>query len=55
MPIGSSLEKEIVFGFRERNLSRLKGQPMRESSHSIVIENKEQVAPKVEQLRGSHP
>jgi hypothetical protein len=27
-PRGYSLDKEIVFGFRERNLYRLKGQPM---------------------------
>jgi hypothetical protein len=55
MPRGSSSDKAIVFGVRERNLYRLKGQPMREISSSIVTENREQVAPKVEQLRGSQP
>jgi hypothetical protein len=45
----------VVPGVRENNLYRLKGQPMRAMASSRVAENKEQVAPKVEQLRGNQP
>jgi hypothetical protein len=56
MPRGSSSDKAIVFGVRESNLYRLKGKPMRAmASSSRVTEDKEQRAPKVEQLRGSQP
>jgi hypothetical protein len=33
----------------------LKGQPMRAMASNKVIESNEQVAPKVEQLKGSQP
>jgi hypothetical protein len=36
MPIGSSSDKAIVFGVRERNLYRIKGQPMRAIYNNIV-------------------
>jgi hypothetical protein len=55
MPRASSSNKVVVFRVRESYLYRLKSQPMREISRSIVTENREQVDPKVEQLRGSHP
>ena len=55
-PRGSSSDTTTVFGVRESNLYRLKGQPMRAmASSSRVAENKEQVALKVEQLRSSRP
>jgi hypothetical protein len=41
MPRGSSSNKEVVFGVRERNLYRIKGHPMREISNNIVIDNME--------------
>ena len=41
IPRESSSYKAIVFGVRERNLYRLKGQPMREIANNIVIENRE--------------
>jgi hypothetical protein len=56
MPRESSSDKATAFGVRESNLYRLKGQPMRAmTSNNIEIEDKEQVAPKVEQLRVSQP
>jgi hypothetical protein len=54
-PRGSSSDTTTVLGVRESNLYRLKGQPMRAMASNRVAENKEQVAPKVEQLRGSQP
>jgi hypothetical protein len=54
-PKGSSSNTTFVLGVRESNLYRLKGQPIRAMASSKVAENKEQVAPKVEQLRGSQP
>jgi hypothetical protein len=41
MPIGYILDKENVFGVRERNLYRLKGQLMREIASNIVTKNRE--------------
>jgi hypothetical protein len=55
MPTGSISDKAYVFGVRERDLYRLKGQPLREISNSIVTEIREQVYLKVEQLKGSQP
>ena len=56
MPRGSSSDKAVVFGVRESNLYRLKGKPMQAiASSSRVTEDKENRAPKVEQLRGSQP
>jgi hypothetical protein len=55
IPRVSSSDKATVFGVGERTLYRLKGQPMREISNMMVTENREQVAPKVEKLRGSQP
>jgi hypothetical protein len=54
-PRGSSSEKVVVLGFRERNLYRIKGKPMRAMESSTLAENKEQVSLKVEKLRGSQP
>jgi hypothetical protein len=49
-PKGSSSNPTVVLGVRERNLYRLKGQPMRAmASSSKVAKNNEQVAPKVVQ------
>jgi hypothetical protein len=49
MPRGSSSDKAFVFGVRESNLYRLKGQSMRTmASSNRVEEDKEHVAPKVE-------
>jgi hypothetical protein len=53
MSRGYSSNKAVVFGVRERKLYRLKGQPMREISCRMVIENREKVAPNVEKFRGS--
>jgi len=54
MPRGSSSDKAVVFGVRESNMYRLKGKPMRAmASNNRVTKDKEQVAPNVEQLRGS--
>jgi hypothetical protein len=52
-PIGSSSDKPNVFGVRERKFYRLKGQPMRSIYNIIVTKNMEQVAMKVEKLKGS--
>ena len=52
-PRGYSSETTVVLGVKESNLYRLKGQPLRAMASNKVVENKEQVAPKVEQLRGS--
>jgi hypothetical protein len=53
MSIGSSSDTIVVLGV-ESNLYTLKCQPMRAiESNSKVAEDKEQVAPKVEQLKGS--
>jgi hypothetical protein len=54
-PIVYNLNKAIVFGFRESKLYRIKDQSMRAMDRNRVAENKEQVAPKVENLRGSQP
>jgi hypothetical protein len=54
-PKGSSSDTAVVLRVRESNLYRLKGQPMRAMESNRVAENKEAVAPKVEQLRGSQP
>jgi hypothetical protein len=50
MPRGSSSDTTMALGVRERNLYRLKGQPIRAMASNRVIEDKEQVALKVEQL-----
>ena len=56
MPRGSSLEETTILGVRERNLYRIQGNPMKVVERSSrVIEDKEQVAPKVEQRKGSRP
>jgi hypothetical protein len=54
MTIGYISDKSTVFGVRERNLYRLRGQLMRPISSNIVIDSMEHVAPKVEKLRESH-
>jgi hypothetical protein len=50
-PRGSSLDITIVLDIRERNLYRIKGHPLRPMESNRVVENKEQVASKVEKLR----
>jgi hypothetical protein len=57
-PRGSSSNTIVVLGVRESNLYRLKGQPMQEMANNRVAKqgarvanNKEQVAPKVEQAQ----
>jgi hypothetical protein len=54
-PKVSSSNTTMVLGFRERNLCRIKGHPMREMERILVVENKDHVASKVERLRGSQP
>jgi len=54
-PSGYRLDGAIFLRVRERNLYRIKGQPIREVESNKVEENNEQVDPKVEQLRGSQP
>jgi hypothetical protein len=55
MPKGSSSNKATIFGVRESNLYRLKGRSMRAIANNTMTKSMEQVAPKVEQLRGSQP
>jgi hypothetical protein len=50
-PRGSISKTTNVLGVRERNLYRLKGQPMQAMAHSKVAMNKEQVDPKVVQTQ----
>jgi hypothetical protein len=54
-PKGFSSKESVVFGVKERNLYMLKGQPLQVVASRTIAENKEQVAPKVEQLKGSQP
>ena len=51
-----SSDEGCVLQVRERNMYKLKGQPIRaKAQSSTVIENKEQAASMVEQLRGCQP
>jgi hypothetical protein len=52
-PKGSSSDTTSVLGVRETNLYKIKGQPMRAVESNIVEDKKEQVALKVEMLKGS--
>jgi hypothetical protein len=52
---GSSLDTTVALRVRESNLYRLKGHLMQAMASNRVAENKEQVAPKFEKLRGSQP
>jgi hypothetical protein len=52
-PRGSISDTTVVFGVRESNLFRLKGQTMQAMASSRVTEDKKQVALKVEQLKKS--
>jgi hypothetical protein len=52
VPRGSSFRSTVVLGVRERNLYRLKGQPMQAMANSSrVTEVREQVAPEVVQTQ----
>jgi hypothetical protein len=54
-PRGYSSDTTTILGVRESNLYRIKGQLMRAMASNKVTEDKEQVAPKVENLRRSQP
>ena len=56
MPRGSSSKKPVLFGFRESNLYRLKGQHIQGMARSSAMtENREQATPNVEQFKESRP
>jgi hypothetical protein len=52
VPRGSSFRSTVVLGVRERNLYRLKGQPIRAiASSSRLTEDREQIAPQAMQVQ----
>jgi hypothetical protein len=56
MPRGSSSDTTIVFEVRESNLYKLKSQTTQAmASSNRVTEDKEHVAPTIEQIRGNQP